>query len=167
MRSPRLAIRVIGPSISYISLTKGQFALVDWDDATFLENSFWNATWNPCIKSFYAVRSRKNQESSMARFLLKAGCQEQVDHINRNTLDNRRLGNLRLVSRSQNCMNRTVQNKTGFPGVIQREYGYLARINIEGKQLYLGTFPSAEEAFASYKAAHLKYYKEFSIYFQK
>ena len=70
----------------------------------------------------------------------------QIDHINGNPLDNR-IANLRLATSSQNCLNRKVANKTGVPGVTQRENGnWRALVKINGKMIHLGTFSMLEDA---------------------
>lgn len=77
-----------------------------------------------------------------------------VDHISRNTLDNR-IENLRLVSQKQNNENRLGpqrNNKIGFKGVcsVSRSGRYRAQIKHEGKKLHLGCFGTPEEAYAAY-----------------
>jgi len=77
---------------------------------------------------------------------------EIVDHINRNTRDNR-LSNLRAATFSTSCANRKLnhQNKTGYKGVKRRKNGrYIARICKDGKRLHVGTFDTPEEAYDAY-----------------
>ncbi len=69
-----------------------------------------------------------------------------IDHINRNKLDNS-WRNLREVSRSQNNLNRS-----GIRGVLRSKSGrWSARLKHKGKQLYLGTFDTKEQAYAAYQ----------------
>ncbi len=71
-----------------------------------------------------------------------------VDHINRNTLDNRR-GNLRIVTPSQNRMNSKVRSDsaTGFKGVSRTKAGkFQAQRKVNGVNVYLGTRDTAQEA---------------------
>ena len=74
---------------------------------------------------------------------------EEVDHINRDTADNR-LHNLRIVSSRINACNRS-----SFKGGItqQRNGKWRTRIRIDGKQVSLGTYESKEEAIAIYTKA--------------
>lgn len=69
----------------------------------------------------------------------------QVDHINRNTLDNRRC-NLRIVTCRENNLNKRNNNKT--PGVRWHSQGkkWNARITIKGKEKSLGMYDKYEDA---------------------
>lgn len=98
-----------------------------------------------------------------------------VDHINRNTLDNR-AENLRLCTRSQNGYNRTAQlTKFGLPttssmkGVRRAHVStraktnpWVAEIRVSGKTIALGYFPSEEEAAAAYDEAARSLHGEFA-----
>jgi len=68
---------------------------------------------------------------------------EFIDHINQDKLDNRRQ-NLRTATRSENQCNRTIQsnNTSGFKGVNWHKprQKWMARIQIENKQIYLGCY---------------------------
>lgn len=78
---------------------------------------------------------------------------EHVDHRNFNRLDNR-FENLRCCSQQQN--NRRVQKRaTEWPykGVRQIGKRWHARITVDRKGRYLGSFSTAEEAARAYDAA--------------
>lgn len=79
---------------------------------------------------------------------------ETIDHINGKKLDNRII-NLREASRSQNQSNRPKQknNTSGFKGVTRHRDGWMAKIKLNGKTHYVGTFKTPEEASAAYAAA--------------
>jgi hypothetical protein len=76
-----------------------------------------------------------------------------IDHIDGNPANNK-LSNLRDVSHRVNIQNRksaTTKNKTGLLGVVKRRNKYAAHIHKNGKQIYLGLFPTAELAHQAYK----------------
>jgi len=79
-----------------------------------------------------------------------------IDHINCIKDDNR-IENLRDVTRSQNKQNGPHQknNKSGVRGVWfhKQNKNWCASIFANGKNTYLGSFKSVEEAEAAYKAA--------------
>ncbi len=83
-----------------------------------------------------------------------------VDHINRNKLDNRKC-NLRIVEATQNQYNKGLQsnNTSGYPGVgfKKREQKWRARIQYKGKEKYIGLFNTKEDAIKARKQAELKY----------
>lgn len=85
-----------------------------------------------------------------------------VDHINRNTLYNRRK-NLRIVTPSVNMHNQRKRkdNTSGFKGVsyVKHCKKYRARIQINGKYVYLGMFNSAKQAAEAVEAVRGDYLK--------
>ena len=70
-----------------------------------------------------------------------------VDHINRDSLDNR-LENLRLLTRADNRRNsdRNKYAKHKYKGVYPNGKKWIARPTIDGKLKSLGTFDTQEEA---------------------
>lgn len=87
----------------------------------------------------------------------------QIDHINRVKTDNR-IDNLRLVTRSQNQHNvgGRGNNKYGLGGVtrVESKNGWIARIGINKKRIYLGLRKVYFEACCLRKEAEAKYKKE-------
>lgn len=71
----------------------------------------------------------------------------EVDHINGVKNDNR-ITNLREVTRQQNSCNRSHRsdNKTGVTGVVFRHGKYIARIQVNGREMRLGIFQTVEDA---------------------
>lgn len=66
----------------------------------------WCAMYSEDNDSFYAYGKEGTKSVMMHRFLMDAGKSHVVDHYNHDTLDNRRIENLRLATRSQNSQNR-------------------------------------------------------------
>lgn len=102
----------------------------------------------------------------MHRVITQAPAGIEVDHINRNRLDNRR-SNLRLTDRKGNARNRSRNRKStsGLKGV--RRFGrndcrWVAEIGYEGHTHHLGIYPTAEEAAVAYDLAAMALHGEFA-----
>lgn len=138
-----------------IQLTQGKIALVDVCDFEDFLHYSWHAMFSPITGTFYARRGEyvgngKTVGIAMHRQVmgLKAGDGLQVDHINRDTLDNRRR-NLRIATASQQMCNQRLRptNTTGFRGVSKIGNVYRATIKMNGVWKHLGCRPSAEQAY--------------------
>lgn len=83
------------------------------------------------------------------RLIMDAPIGLEVDHINKNTLDNRSC-NLRLVSHKENMQNRRMQrnNTSGVRGVWwdKKSNKWRACIRKDGKTIHLGTFSTIDDA---------------------
>jgi len=101
----------------------------------------------------------------LASLLMKGVWPEtMIDHRNLDRDDNR-WRNLREANRSQNAANSSVRtnNKLGVKGVVQLPSGrFQAAIRIKGKQIYLGSFDTIEEAGQAYAAKAREVYGEFA-----
>ena len=88
---------------------------------------------------------------------------DEVDHINRCRDDNK-IKNLRAATRFQNSCNTSRVNKYGCVGVSwnKGKSKYDSRIQINGKNTFLGRFKDLDEAIKCRKDAEVKYYGEFS-----
>jgi hypothetical protein len=80
-----------------------------------------------------------------------------IDHRNENKADNRWV-NLRDVSSAHNAHNRRTANLNNAAGLLGAHFHrgsgrYRARIRVNGRQLHLGEFDTAEEAHAVYLRA--------------
>lgn len=135
-------------SIKLISLTHGQNAIVDAGDYDWLNKWYWQAHWDAKMHSFYAMRTGPRPERkciSMHNLILG----HRADHINHNTLDNRRV-NLRKATHRQNMRNkrRYRSNTTGYVGVVYcaRLGKFAARITVNKNRIHLGLYTSAKEA---------------------
>lgn len=153
-------------SYRFIPLTQDQLAIVDYSDYEHLSEFDWRALWNEHTNSFYAVRSIGRQAIYMHRQILGCGPKEQGDHENHDTLDNRRK-NLRIATHNQNEWNKGLRknNSSGYKGVSWSKHKrkWEAQIWFNGKGIYLGRFPTAEQAARAYDEAANKLHVEFAV----
>jgi len=95
------------------------------------------------------ARARKNGKAILLhRLIMGASAGQVVDHINHDTLDNRR-ENLRVASKSQNAANRRFHSRShGFIGVVLRkEVGlYVGRVTVRYRMKSTALFKQAETA---------------------
>lgn len=164
--------RVCG-DIAYIPLSKGMEAIVDSSDVPILMNSNWclqrRCYPDGSVRSQYAVTQffdGKKQSVRMHNVVfghIPHGY--VVDHINGNSLDNRR-SNLRLATYHQNNCNskRPRNNKSGVKGVswVERDKRWRASIGVKGKSVYLGYFVNIEDAALAYERAAKRYHGHFA-----
>jgi len=128
----------------------GQVALFD-DEDTFLVES-WKWHLHPSGRTIYLRGFPKGNRAFglkyMHRLLTGAEKGEDVDHVNGDGLDNRRL-NIRRCDRSQNSANRhAAQSATGVKGVHFEAYTgkWRAEIQWKGRRWKLGRFHTQGEA---------------------
>lgn len=128
--------------------------LVDIADVEKLKLFTWSVNGGSTIE---AQTRMDSAIVSMHRFLMNfPSC--LVDHINRNTLDNRR-NNLRLATHAQNMQNQvTSTGKSKYKGVTVR--GNKWRAHCKGN--YLGEFKSEIEAAMAYDSMARVLYGEFA-----
>jgi hypothetical protein len=89
-----------------------------------------------------------------------------VDHINGDTLDNRR-ENLRVCTRkenNQNCNKRGTLPKSKYKGVVwvKKVGKWKAQIKSDKKTIYLGYFKDELLAAKAYNSAAILYFGEFA-----
>ena len=153
-----------------ISLTQGQFAVVDDIDFEYLSRFKWR-TWKSSSSKLYAIGwIKKNGQwinAKMHRFILgETNPKIQIDHKDGNGLNNQRY-NLRKCTNQQNQHNRSKykRNTSGFKGVSAPGTSHpkwSAHIRFNGKLIHLGYFNSAKEAAVVYDAAARKYHRSFA-----
>lgn len=148
-----------------IQLTKGFTALVDDEDFELLSKHKWGVLITGRNKIYarrgITVRGKKIA-ILMHRIILNVPIDFQVDHINGNSLDNRK-ENLRICTSQQNSMNRK-NTKSLAKGVRFRKdhKKFQARIVLNGKEKHLGYFNSCDEAAKAYNKAALEYFGSFA-----
>lgn len=156
--------------MAYISLTQNQVTIVDIEDLDFANK--------PCYAWFNRTYSNggayiaKQGDKYLHRLILQRvigrvlSRDEEVDHINRNPLDNRRC-NLRLATKIQNNRNqsRRKDNKSGYKGVSwYKRYGkWVVKIMNQGVIEHLGYFDDLVDAARAYDKRAKIVYGEFAV----
>lgn len=125
-------------------------AIIDSEDVNKIRYTKWKLS-----SSGYAANTPKFSGSNKHMHREILGTDQFVDHINHNTLDNRKC-NLRIVTKSQNAMN---QN---FKGISRNGCKWYAHIKIDQKMLNLGNYLDEEEALYARWYAEQVLFKEFA-----
>lgn len=148
---------------------KGKFAKVDDEDYDWLNQWKWHLKFNKY--GGYACRDLKTIR--MHRVILNITDSKIFgDHINHDTLDNQK-ANLRVVTHTQNQMNRSPQRKgtSKYNGVylhkIKKKSGkcyiyWRAHITVNNKKISLGYFKNEIDAAKAFNKAALIYRKEYA-----
>lgn len=140
-----------------IELNRGMVAIVDDEDFEELNKYKW--TYNPHGGGYASRTDRsgaKQRTVLMHRVIIGAQKGQQVDHINRNRLDNRK-SNLRICSPGENARNASKRKDgktSSFKGVYKRKEKFTSHIQVNGKRQFLGYYK--DELNAAY------YYNEFA-----
>jgi hypothetical protein len=139
--------------------------IIDTEDFDKVSAFRWSLLKRMRIKDvkFYVTSKIKNKTFYIHRIITKS-LWETVDHINRDTLDNRKT-NLREATKKQQAINRVFKTKYASGVKRNSKNRFEARIGFNGKKLYLGNFKTIEEAHKAYVEASKKYHGEFSPYF--
>jgi len=137
-----------------IALTQGRTALVDDDDYEWLSQWRWYFNSNG---PGYASRWDKSRRSVlMHRVIMNAEKGVVIGHRNGNTLDNRR-ANLYAETRSQAGSRQRLRagGRSGYKGVAWDVTNghWVARIQVQRKRIYLGSFEDDVAAARAYDAA--------------
>lgn len=136
----------------------------------------WFAKYSATVGKFYAASSEYRPEIKKSRTVLmhqfimgveNTTREVNVDHINHNTLDNRK-ENLRVTNVTDNCKNRKLSkaNTSGYRNVCWDNWynQWKVQLQVDGKNTILGLFPKdqLEEAGKFAKEMRAKYYGEFA-----
>lgn len=147
-------------------LTRGncETILVDAEDLHILEKHKLNTLKSERSYTKYVVCCDKQTRKYIGllhRLILKAKPFEIVDHKNGNGLDCRK-DNLRIVSGSQNQMNRRTQGEEKGVWFREDRGKWYARITFKSNPVHLGCFDTKEQAVEARQRAEEKYFGEFN-----
>jgi len=149
----------------------GYKVLIDAEDYEKVIKYKWNIHKEKAKKNYFYFHhtyrdNNKKNSLLLHRMLLNLELHDGFvcDHINGNTLDNRKC-NLRKCTVAENARNSKISknNRTGLKGVSykKKDNKYQGSIQVNKKYIYLGYFKTPQEAHSAYCEASLIYHKEF------
>lgn len=149
---------------AFAAITGGVSVLVSPEDMHLLVLK-WHYYQPHKARPYRTVRRRAegNSTITLAAAIVCPPPGFLADHVNRDTLDNRR-HNLRIATYRQNAQNRKTRvRKYDLPkGVLKNGRAFTAVITVNGHRRYLGRFPTPEQAHAAYTAAAERYFGQFA-----
>jgi hypothetical protein len=148
--------------------TKRGVVLLDLQDYDRMVGSVYVSESNGRLSAELVVNDNvKSYHCKLARFVLSAAAGFVVDHINHDTLDNRR-ANLRVCTVQENKMNCIGHNhrKGKYKGIYpcgkkNGSVAWVAQVTRMKKKYYLGTFYTQEEARDAYNRHAPRIHGEF------
>lgn len=150
-----------------IPLGREKSAIVDASDYEWLSQWKWSYFKGRSDRG-YGVRrvglgDNRQRAIYMHRSILNAPEGLQVDHINGNTLDNRR-ANLRIVTSAQNRYNQRprADGASQFKGVIRYRDKWRATIKKGEQAIHLGVFTDEAQAARAYDKAARSLFGEYA-----
>lgn len=155
-----------------IVLTQNMVALIDDDDYDLVAKYTWHyhpdkqhkkgraATW-------VCLGNKKKRRIYLHRLILNAPSDKWVDHSDGNPLNNRR-ANLRLCNPAENARNakakKSLVARSPYKGVswLAKNRRWAARITVNRKMIFLGTYLTDTEAALAYDQAAPLYHGAFA-----
>lgn len=153
--------------VQKVPLTGGKYAIVDDEDHGWISRYKWQFGGGGYPMRGVNLGNRNFITVYMHRLIMRAGPSEQVDHIDGNTLDNRR-SNLRRASHTQNARNsvkrRSRAHTSRFKGVcwVKSQGRWRAYITVDRRRIHLGRYFDEEQAARAYDRAAVEHFGEFA-----
>lgn len=145
-------------------LSRNEMTILDEQDWNLLSPFKWSCVV-PNGSHKYAVRMDGKQYVYMHRVIMEATSTQLVDHINGDTLDNRR-SNLRFATKSQNSINSSKSSGVSkFKGVWyrNRKKPWVAEISKDGFKHRLGSYTTEIEAAQAYNKKAVELFGSFAV----
>ena len=147
-----------------IELTGGKYTLVDAEDYERVNKYKWRLDENG-----RAARNKNNKEGQrnikMHRFIMNTPLGMCTDHVNYDTLDNRK-SNLRICTPAQSSAHRKAIPNTSskYKGVTWRpnRNKWYAQIKHNYKGIHLGSYDTEEEAARAYDKKAKEFFGEYA-----
>lgn len=145
--------------VGYTSNTNKEFYF-DLEDYEKIKEYCWSENSDGYIKNFI-------NNIYLHRLIMNVNNGYEVDHIRgENTRNDNRKSNLRIVTKSQNSMNKGLQsnNKSGVTGVyFDKTFNkWCSQITFNKKHINLGYFKNFKDAVRARNEAEQKYFGEYS-----
>lgn len=134
--------------------------LIDSEDIWIMKKYKWNINSNG-----YASAKVNGKNIRLHRLLMNPPKGMDIDHINRNRLDNRK-ENLRICTRTQNLRNMSMRGGSSkYKGVsfFKSRGKWESYINYKGKRIKLGYFKTENEAALAYNKKAFELDSEFAL----
>lgn len=151
-----------------LTTSNGIKFLVDDSDAELISGCTWGAYRRKdgkCYVQRYAWINGRQTTELLHRVLLNPGKGVMIDHVNHDTLDNRR-SNLRICNNRQNQWNQKKHrdSKSKYRGICwHRDYEmWMARISGPNGRITIGFFEDEIEAARAYDSFATSLYGEFA-----
>ena len=147
------------------SASKGEVILVDDEDYNWLNKHKWYNNGVGYMSTYIKINNQRKRKY-IHRLIMNEPDNMNIDHIDGNGLNNQK-SNLRIVTVSQNQMNRRKGKKSSsskFKGVYfhKGDKQWISRIHINGKTKYLGHFKIEKEAAMAYNKAAIELFGEYA-----
>lgn len=158
----------------WIPLTKGKCAVIDEPDFALVGHVRWHAICGKVTRTHWSAHRvlwHHGPHVAMHRVIIGALPGQEVDHVNRNGLDNRR-ANLRICSHRNNTRNRLsgMRKTSQFHGVswhaARSKWRAVIAVVAPGadgaRHCHLGYFDNEADAARAYDRAALQHFGEFA-----